>query len=149
MEVIRMLEAVFQALLAIPGVLEAIGGLVGHLAPPFLIVLLVLWASGKFLKEDVAGKKFALAVSDALSDPDKKPVLSSELIPLVLCIESVLIGVVYCAVFGFGVSFLQRAVFAIVGGFGSGLAAYCVSAGLYDVAHGINKYREEKKEASK
>lgn len=143
------MDIIFEALLAIPGARDALAGLIGHLAPPFLIALLVLWASGKFLKEDLAGKKFALAVSEALSDPDKKPMLAADLIPLVLLIEAVAIGVVYCAVFGFGVSFLQRATFAIVGGIGSGLGAYCIAAGLYDVAHGVAKHREEKKEKSK
>ena len=137
-----------EKFLAIPGVKEAIAAIAGYLVPPFLIVLLVLWASGKFLKEDIAGKKFVLVMSDAFWNPDKKPLMDVELIPLVLFIEAVTLGVVYCAVFGFGVNFMQRTVFAIIGGFGSGLAAYCVSAGLYDLAHGYKKHRESKKEAS-
>jgi hypothetical protein len=147
MEVI--VEIILDSLLMIPGVREAIAGLTGHLAPPFLITLLILWASGKFLKEDIAGKKFVLAVSDVLSDPDKKPLMGSELIPLVLLVEAILIATTYCAVFGYGVTWGQRVAFAAFGGFGSGLVAYCIATGLYDVGHGVAKHREIKKEKSK
>lgn len=141
------MEAFVEGLLAIPGVREALAGLAGHLAPPFLISLIIIWASGKFLKEDIAGKKFALELSEAVKEQGGK--LDAELIPLLLLVEGVVLATTYCAVFGYGDGWVQRTTFAVVGGLCSGLAAYCVAAGLYDAAHGVLRHRDNKKEAHK